>query len=210
MRCRRRCRKLRNQRCINGEKDILYDGKKESILQTVKSVTNYVPRVSLSVMVHLPLLRSVVDLIDCRLNVHHRCLDAVTLPCLSPANFSPDRIRAAFLRCFASMLYNYRKYMEPIAPNDRRPHDVGKHSNFKASAFTRAAPRDSVHFLDCLLDTQAFNEFILERCSKPPDDPEIILFDQIITAKRNRGRHGLFQKQRPHPHPPCPCGETDW
>jgi len=85
--------------------------------------------------------------------------------------------------------------MEPIAPQDRRPHDAGKHSNFKASAFTRAAPRDSVHFLESLLDTQAFNEFILERCSKPPDDPEIVLFDQIIIAKRNRGRHGLFQKQ---------------
>ena len=83
--------------------------------------------------------------------------------------------------------------MEPIPPNERRAHD-GKHSNFKTSAFTRAAPRDSVHFLECLVDTQAFNEFVLERCSKPHDEPEIILFDQIITAKRNRGRHGLFQE----------------
>ena len=95
--------------------------------------------------------------------------------------------------------------MEPIAPQDRRPHD-GKHSNFKASAFTRAAPRDSVHFLESLVDTQAFNEFILERCSKPSDEPEILLFDQFITAKRNRGRHGLFQKQRP---PNAPTDETD-
>lgn len=87
--------------------------------------------------------------------------------------------------------------MEPIPPNEHR--NDGKHSNFKSSAFIRAAPRDSVHFLECLLETQAFNEFILERCSKPPDDPEIILFDQFVTAKRNRGRHGLFQKQCPPP-----------
>ena len=121
-------------------------------------------------------------------------MDAVTLPCLSPANFSPDRIRAAFLRCFASLLYNYRKYMEPIPPGERSTD--GKLFNFKTAAFIRGAPRDSSHFLEGLVETQAFNEFIFERCSKSPDDPEVILFDQIITAKRNRGRHGLFQKQR--------------
>jgi len=50
--------------------------------------------------------------------------------------------------------------------------------------------------MEMLAETQAFNEFIMERCLKPIDDPEIALFDQIILAKRNRGRHGLFQKQR--------------
>ena len=98
--------------------------------------------------------------------------------------------------------------MEPIPPHERRAND-DKHSNFKTPAFIRAAPRDSVHFLECLVDTQAFNEFILERCSKPADEPEIVLFDQFITAKRNRGRHGLFQKQRPLPPPLSPPDETD-
>ncbi len=133
--------------------------------------------------------------LDCRLSVHQRCLDAVTLPCLSPANFSPDRIRAAFLRCFASLLYNYRKYLEPIPVGQRQSSD-GQLFNFKLSAFVRSASRDTIPYMEMLAETQAFNEFIMERCLKPIDDPEIALFDQIILAKRNRGRHGLFQKQR--------------
>lgn len=130
--------------------------------------------------------------IDCSLTVHHRCLDAVTLPCLSPANFSADRIRAAFLRCFASLLYNYRKFMEPIAVGQRNSSET--QFNFKVSGFVRSSSRDTNPYLEMLSETQAFNEFIMERCIKSADDPEIALFDQIIIAKRNRGRHGLFGK----------------
>jgi len=55
--------------------------------------------------------------------------------------------------------------------------------------------------MEMLSETQAFSEFIMERCDKPADDPEIAYFDQMIVAKRNRGRHGLFAKQgRPVPH----------
>lgn len=133
--------------------------------------------------------------IDCRLIVHHRCLDAVTLPCMSPANFSPDRIRAAFLRCFASLLYNHRKFLEPLS-NGQRKGSEGKLFNFKHEGFLRSASRDTFPYLEMLSETQAFNEFIMERCMKSADDPEIALFDQIIIAKRNRGRHGLFSKQR--------------
>src|SRR5436190_13933461 len=98
---------------------------------------------------------------------------------MSPANFSADRIRAAFLRCFASLLQNYRKYLEPIQP----PSD-GQLFNFKFSAFLRSGSRDVIPYLEMLTETQAFNEFIMERCVKPADDPEIALFDHIILAKR--------------------------
>ena len=140
----------------------------------------------LSVMV-LSTSRDSSDL-DCRLTVHHRCLDAVTLPCLSALNFSPDRIRAAFLRCFAALLFNYRKYLEPV----QRKQSDGKLYDFNFSGFIRTAPRDTVPYLEMLSETQAFNEFIMERCVKSAEDPEIALFDQILIAKRNRGRHGLF------------------
>jgi len=126
--------------------------------------------------------------VDCRLTVHHRCLDAVTLPCLSALNFSPDRIRAAFLRCFAALLFNYRKYLEPV----QRKQSDGKLYDFNFAGFIRTAPRDTVPYLEMLSETQAFNEFIMERCVKSAEDPEIALFDQILIAKRNRGRHGLF------------------
>jgi hypothetical protein len=125
-------------------------------------------------------------------------LDAITLPCSSHANFSPDRIRAAFLRCFASLLYNYRKYLEPV-PAAQRKSSNEKLFDFKMAGFLRAASRETAPYLEMLAETQAFNEFIMERSLKSPEDIEIALFDQIILAKRNRGRHGLFQKQSNFP-----------
>lgn len=116
------------------------------------------------------------------------------MPCMSQANFSPDRIRAAFLRCYASLLFNYRKHLEPVPASQRKTAE-GKLYDFKMSAFLRAASRDTTSYLEMLSETQAFNEFIMERCLKSPNDNEIVLFDQIILAKRNRGRHGLFGKQ---------------
>lgn len=42
----------------------------------------------------------------------------------------------------------------------------------------------------------AFNEFIHERESKPADDPSIKLFDEVILAKRNRGKSSFFYKSK--------------
>lgn len=42
----------------------------------------------------------------------------------------------------------------------------------------------------------AFNEFIHERESKPAADPSIMLFDQVILSKRNRGRTSIFSKSK--------------
>ena len=41
-----------------------------------------------------------------------------------------------------------------------------------------------------------FNEFIHERETKPPSDPSIMLFDQVILSKRNRGRISIFGKSK--------------
>lgn len=40
----------------------------------------------------------------------------------------------------------------------------------------------------------AFNEFIHERETHRSDDPSIRLFDEIILAKKNRGRTSFFSK----------------
>lgn len=82
--------------------------------------------------------------------------------------------------------------MEPIAVGQRNSSET--QFNFKVSGFVRSSSRDTNPYLEMLSETQAFNEFIMERCIKSADDPEIALFDQIIIAKRNRGRHGLFGK----------------
>lgn len=81
-----------------------------------------------------------------------------------------------------------------MPPGLRKPLD-GRSFHFKLAGFLRNAPKDAIPFLETLSETQSFNEFIMERCTKPADDPEIALFDQIIMAKRNRGRYGLFAKQ---------------
>lgn len=41
-----------------------------------------------------------------------------------------------------------------------------------------------------------FNEFIHERETKRADDPEVKLFDEIILAKRNRGKTSFFNKAK--------------
>lgn len=41
-----------------------------------------------------------------------------------------------------------------------------------------------------------FNEFIHERETKSPGDPSIMLFDQVILSKRNRGRISIFSKSK--------------
>ncbi|KAL9629064.1 MAG: hypothetical protein Q9164_007037, partial [Protoblastenia rupestris] len=41
-----------------------------------------------------------------------------------------------------------------------------------------------------------FNEFIHERETKPGTDPTIMLFDQMILSKRNRGRASMFSKSK--------------
>lgn len=41
-----------------------------------------------------------------------------------------------------------------------------------------------------------FNEFIHEREAKPASDPSIMLFDQMILSKRNRGRASMFSKSK--------------
>ena len=51
-------------------------------------------------------------------------------------------------------------------------------------------PRPQIDFV------AAFNEFIHERETKPSGDPSILLFDQMILSKRNRGRASMFSKSK--------------
>jgi hypothetical protein len=47
-----------------------------------------------------------------------------------------------------------------------------------------------------ILTCPGFNEFIHERETKRSDDPTIKLFDEVILAKRNRGKSSFFGKSR--------------
>ncbi|BFZ61804.1 hypothetical protein YB2330_002880 [Saitoella coloradoensis] len=126
---------------------------------------------------------------ECMMMVHHRCRDAVTLPCL-PVCFDADKVRAAFLRLFASLLYTHRRFLVSVS-RGKRISSNGAVFTFDQEGFVRSVPKDHGQYLNMLLETQAFSEFIHERCHKMPDDPEVMLFEQVIMTKKNRGRTGL-------------------
>jgi len=133
---------------------------------------------------------------------HNRCLGFVSLVC--PQAFHPDRVRAAFVRCMASLLYTYRKH---LGRPSREQKANGQLYAFDMDGFIRSLPYDQQEYATMLRDTQgkpldhfmmptqdllltatAFNEFIHERERHPASDPSIRLFDEIILAKKARGR----------------------
>ncbi|KAH6622893.1 AEX-3 domain-containing protein [Chaetomium tenue] len=119
----------------------------------------------------------------CNCLSHNRCLGFVSLVC--PEAFHPDRVRAAFVRCMASLLYTYRKH---LGRPTREQKSNGQLYAFEMDAFIRSLPYDQQEYATMMRDTQAFNEFIHERERQPATDPSIRLFDEIILAKKARGR----------------------
>lgn len=135
---------------------------------------------------------------------HGRCLGCVCLVC--PAAFSAEKVRAAFVRCLASMFYTYRRYMgRPSKEQKNR----GQMYAFDMKGFIKSLPYDQQEYATMLKDTQgnsclrktrhvqaaniypAFNEFIHERETQPAGTPSVRLFDEIILAKKARGKTGF-------------------
>ncbi|KAI1381515.1 DENN-domain-containing protein [Hypoxylon crocopeplum] len=117
---------------------------------------------------------------------HGRCLGCVCLVC--PIAFNADKIRASFVRCLASILYTYRKY---LTRPTREQKNNGQVYGFDMNGFIRSLPYDQQEYVTMMKETQAFNEFIHERETQPAASPGIRLFDEIILAKRARGKTGL-------------------
>ena len=110
---------------------------------------------------------------------------------MCPSAFRPEQVRAAFVRCFASLLYTYRRFLRP-AKGEQKAN--GMLYKFDMEGFQKSLPHDTADYLAAMQDTQAFNEFIHEVEVTKPDEPAIRLFDQIILSKKNRGRTSLFSK----------------
>lgn len=114
---------------------------------------------------------------------HGRCLGCVSLVC--PVAFNAEKVRAAFVRCLASLLYTYRRYLGRPTKEQR---NHGKVYGFDMNGFIKSLPYDQHEYAAMMKDTQAFNEFIHEREMQPQSAPEIRLFDEIIMAKKARGK----------------------
>ena len=63
---------------------------------------------------------------------------------------------------------------------------------FNMESFVRSCPSEAQEFFASLRLTQMLAEFISDRERKPASDPQIMLFDQIILGKRNRGKASYF------------------
>ncbi|KAL8733360.1 MAG: hypothetical protein Q9166_002184 [cf. Caloplaca sp. 2 TL-2023] len=125
----------------------------------------------------------------CGINAHARCAQQICIVC--PAAFHPEQIRAAFVRCFASLFYTYRKFLQPATGDQKK---AGMLFHFNMNGFLRSLPHEAADYMGVLQQTQAFNEFIRERELKAANDPFVMLFDQIILSKHNRGRMSMFSK----------------
>ncbi|KAG0643854.1 hypothetical protein HOY80DRAFT_1031840 [Tuber brumale] len=104
---------------------------------------------------------------------------------------SSCRIRAAFVRCFASLFYTYRKFLGPATGDGKK---AGNIYRFNMEGFLKSMPQENSVFIQMLEQTQAFSEFIHDRESKKASDPTIKLFDEVILSKKNRGKSGFFSK----------------
>lgn len=86
---------------------------------------------------------------SCTVTAHSRCLGQVSLVC--PSAFHPDRIRAAFVRCFASLFYTYRKYLK--APTKEQK-TSGQFYSFDMDGFMRSLPGEQAEYTAMLKQTQ--------------------------------------------------------
>ncbi|KAG9235049.1 AEX-3 domain-containing protein [Amylocarpus encephaloides] len=127
---------------------------------------------------------------SCSTCTHGRCIGQISLVC--PSAFHADRVRAAFVRCFSSLFYTYRKYLGRPTKEQK---NNGQLYGFDMNGFIRSLPSEQQEYLVMLKQTQCFNEFIHERETSPSSSPKIQLFDGIILAKKSRGGRSFFSSK---------------
>jgi hypothetical protein len=86
---------------------------------------------------------------SCSTIAHGRCLGHVSLVC--PSAFHADRIRAAFVRCFASLFYTYRKYLNRPSKEQKAS---GQLYSFDMDGFLKSLPHEQHDYTAMLKQTQ--------------------------------------------------------
>ena len=84
-------------------------------------------------------------------------------------------LRAAFLKFFVSLLKNYRKHLI-----------YGSIRKFDTEAFLAEQAVESRPFLEQMLESQLFSQFVDSRVFEIGRDPDVVFFDESIDAKQNR------------------------
>jgi len=68
-----------------------------------------------------------------------------------PTAFRPDQVRASFVRCFASLLYTYRKYLVS-ATGERKK--AGMLYEFRMDEFMKSMPNENAQYMAMMQQTQ--------------------------------------------------------
>lgn len=86
---------------------------------------------------------------ECSVNAHGRCLGHVSIVC--PVAFNADRVRSAFVRCFASLFYTYRKSLKSPTSAQKKS---GQFYSFDMDDFMKSMPADQAEYTAMLRQTQ--------------------------------------------------------
>lgn len=89
----------------------------------------------------------------CSITAHSRCLGQVSLIC--PSAFNADKVRAAFVRCFASFLYTYRKHLRPATTKEQKA--AKQLYAFDMEGFERSLPGEMSDYVGALRQTQGMS-----------------------------------------------------
>eukprot|EP00579_Thalassiosira_antarctica_P018156 CAMPEP_0201946278 /NCGR_PEP_ID=MMETSP0903-20130614/54338_1 /ASSEMBLY_ACC=CAM_ASM_000552 /TAXON_ID=420261 /ORGANISM="Thalassiosira antarctica, Strain CCMP982" /LENGTH=1570 /DNA_ID=CAMNT_0048489375 /DNA_START=394 /DNA_END=5106 /DNA_ORIENTATION=- len=113
-----------------------------------------------------------------------------------------DAVQEGFLRFYASMLKDYRKFMPSMPTNKQSSWRGGSvdDGRFLTDEFVQSQLPDFQPFLEELIGTQQFDDFVTRRMYNAGDAPDIKFFDQSIDAKRNRSKLKLKKKDTPFLH----------
>jgi hypothetical protein len=110
----------------------------------------------------------------CDLVIHSDCTTKILDWC--SRSFDEEKILQSFVKIYASILRNYRLHFK-------------EGSKFDSNQFVLAEP-ESKDFLEMLVRTQAFAQFIQDRTSTDENssqmDQEIVFFDEAIKLKTNK------------------------
>lgn len=90
----------------------------------------------------------------CSTVAHQRCVQQICLVC--PVAFKPDQVRAAFVRCFASLFYTYRRFLHPASGDQKKS---GMVYRFNMDGFLRSLPHDQAAYLTMMQQTQGTGVF---------------------------------------------------
>lgn len=98
----------------------------------------------------------------CSIYVHNRCVSQVHLVC--PVAFRPEQVRAAFVRCFASLFYTYRKHLGPPSADQKK---AGMIYRFDTDGFIRSLPHENGEYVAMLRETQGTLFLLQMRTGNP-------------------------------------------